>query len=579
MPREIAVGRLDDGGRIDAGVRTAVSFSQNLLLWSEDFTNAAWIKGTNVTVTANQATAPDGTVTADLLDLTTAAANVGVYQSALPGGDQAGRVFTRSIWLRSVTGTGTIIITDANQTNTSLTFNLTTTWQRFSVSQLSTSVVTGVSLWLKKVSLNQVYIWGAQVEERNEPGPYAKTTTAAINSTSPARSNADPVIWFADFQAPVPLGAMVTPTGGLSFTRTTSNDTVQTSATTIITGIAANTLRIGDNGSGQGAVIEEIRTNLIASSRNLVTGWSTGTGETMTGNYAAGPDGSVLADREQVSSGNYGRYLVLTPANGNYTGSLWHRSPAGGTTHLWYLNQLAVYQYSGSTLSTPWSKDVLHLNTVTSSVTFMSNDGRLRDVYPAGARDAVIDIVQFELGLFGTEGIITTGSTLSRAGDRLWHPNSAVMLENGRYSFEFKLRPKGGSSDYSSNMYLWWIDASNYSGIVFSTRVLTLTIAGVGRTFLALPTWNADDLLEIWVAGGGGSFGAQSEAPSIAAARVNGGATFQLGTLARLPDATVGPINFLCSAATPATPLNHFSSRLQLIQAYGYGQAPPWAVR
>lgn len=40
----------------------------NLCLHSEDFTNAAWAKGTGITVTANDAVAPDGTLTADRLN-------------------------------------------------------------------------------------------------------------------------------------------------------------------------------------------------------------------------------------------------------------------------------------------------------------------------------------------------------------------------------------------------------------------------------------------------------------------------------------------------------------------------------
>ena len=47
----------------------------NLLTYSEDYSNAAWTK-TNSTVTANSATSPDGTVTADLISGTGAGQNI-----------------------------------------------------------------------------------------------------------------------------------------------------------------------------------------------------------------------------------------------------------------------------------------------------------------------------------------------------------------------------------------------------------------------------------------------------------------------------------------------------------------------
>ena len=48
------------------GYSSAVA-EQNLLLQSQTFDNASWTKGADVTITANGATAPDGTATADLI--------------------------------------------------------------------------------------------------------------------------------------------------------------------------------------------------------------------------------------------------------------------------------------------------------------------------------------------------------------------------------------------------------------------------------------------------------------------------------------------------------------------------------
>jgi hypothetical protein len=48
-----------------AWTKSNASILSNLALWSQDFDNAVWTKGTDVTVTANTTTAPDGSTTAD----------------------------------------------------------------------------------------------------------------------------------------------------------------------------------------------------------------------------------------------------------------------------------------------------------------------------------------------------------------------------------------------------------------------------------------------------------------------------------------------------------------------------------
>jgi hypothetical protein len=64
------------------GTRTALA-EQNLLLYSQEFDNAAWTK-TSTTVTANSTTAPDGTTTADtLIPNTTNTYHAAYFLSAL----------------------------------------------------------------------------------------------------------------------------------------------------------------------------------------------------------------------------------------------------------------------------------------------------------------------------------------------------------------------------------------------------------------------------------------------------------------------------------------------------------------
>ena len=61
----------DGNGNLDTTALTTFVGSNNTALYSEEFDNAYWTK-TNTTITTNQTTAPDGTMTADLLSETTA---------------------------------------------------------------------------------------------------------------------------------------------------------------------------------------------------------------------------------------------------------------------------------------------------------------------------------------------------------------------------------------------------------------------------------------------------------------------------------------------------------------------------
>jgi hypothetical protein len=69
----------------------------NLLVYSQDFDNAAWTKG-NVTVTANSIAAPDGTTTADLL-LETTANDIHYVQKSIT--ESASTTYVRSVYAKA----------------------------------------------------------------------------------------------------------------------------------------------------------------------------------------------------------------------------------------------------------------------------------------------------------------------------------------------------------------------------------------------------------------------------------------------------------------------------------------------
>lgn len=127
----------------------------NRLSWSEDFSNAVWVK-TNATVTANAVASPSGATDADTLTAT--AGNATVVQSITPGAGSQ----TQSIYLKRKTGTGNVDVTADGATWVTQTLS-STEWTRCVVTQ--TCGASALSVGVRIVtSGDAVYAWGAQHE-------------------------------------------------------------------------------------------------------------------------------------------------------------------------------------------------------------------------------------------------------------------------------------------------------------------------------------------------------------------------------------------------------------------------------
>ena len=148
----------------------------NLTFYSEQFDNAFWFKlGTGLTVTANTTIAPNGTLTADTLNVSNND-NVlyGSRATALDGNE-----FTFSIYAKG-TGTFSMNIRLNSATTTTQTKTLTSEWQRFQVTVTNTVAVTSVEFFLDLNTSSTYNIWGAQVEQ-GVMTDYIATTTAAVS--------------------------------------------------------------------------------------------------------------------------------------------------------------------------------------------------------------------------------------------------------------------------------------------------------------------------------------------------------------------------------------------------------------
>ncbi len=165
-----------------------------LLQYTEQIDNAAWVKG-SVTVTANNKTAPDGTLTADTCVFN---ADNDTLDQVATGTAVTSKAFTFSVFLRVPSGSSTITIRCRNVANTEGTskqVTVTTTWQRFYVHKLFTGVpVDDVQVRIVRIAgdtINgDIEVWGANLtrnpSDKNAEVsfPYAQRVTAAVNAST-----------------------------------------------------------------------------------------------------------------------------------------------------------------------------------------------------------------------------------------------------------------------------------------------------------------------------------------------------------------------------------------------------------
>ena len=174
----------------------------NLLTYSEQFNNAVWTSSAvNATATADQATAPNGTVTADLMQATAAGANA--FLIANPG-VTSGVTYTTSIYVKRVNadwfalsnsayfayfnlssgtvgsvGEGSATITDVGSG-----------WWRI-VWSGQTNVSTAIRIRAVTANNNQnvsggeqYYIWGADLRTGSSAGTYQRIAAATDYATA-----------------------------------------------------------------------------------------------------------------------------------------------------------------------------------------------------------------------------------------------------------------------------------------------------------------------------------------------------------------------------------------------------------
>jgi hypothetical protein len=139
----------------------------NLVLYSEQFDNAAWFKA-STTVTANYAPSPNGSTTADRIVFTSSSSYV---LQSFSG------IYTASIYVKGTAGE-TIKFGVGNNVAQGAMFTFSGDWQRIvNVGSVSTTLIFFSNF--NSATATDFLVWGAQLETGDIATDYIPTTTIA----------------------------------------------------------------------------------------------------------------------------------------------------------------------------------------------------------------------------------------------------------------------------------------------------------------------------------------------------------------------------------------------------------------
>ena len=137
----------------------------NLCLYSDDFANAAWAKGTGG-VLSNLFVAPDGNTVADNLIYNFVTPAIAKAEQTITV--TASTTYTFSCWVRSPSGLAVPRVEIENASTAvnyaTSTVNVETNWTRISCTGAIPGGVTSIKVRVSETTTNNLVVWGAQLE-------------------------------------------------------------------------------------------------------------------------------------------------------------------------------------------------------------------------------------------------------------------------------------------------------------------------------------------------------------------------------------------------------------------------------
>ena len=161
----------------------------NSCLYSTQFDNAAWAKQASVTITADDAVAPDGNTAADKYNIS-ASVNRAIYQDIT--GNPASKLYTFSLYVKATSATQ--IYVNFRRDAVNLAGGETwiipgdSTWHRYTMTY-TYDATAGASYGIVFFDSSgntgdRFHLWGAQLEvNKSSPGYFVETTSAAASQS------------------------------------------------------------------------------------------------------------------------------------------------------------------------------------------------------------------------------------------------------------------------------------------------------------------------------------------------------------------------------------------------------------
>jgi hypothetical protein len=283
LDSRITFARASTGAYYDG--QTVAKAEENLLLQSQTFDNAYWTK-TNITVTANSTTAPDGTTTAESILETATTGSHQVFRSAVitSSNTHVRSVFAKPNgrnWLAIYGGAGRSFFDLQNGVTGTVEAGYTASmidagngWYRcILIGPAGTSSYAGLyniadadnSISYAGDITKGLFIWGAQFEQRSAVTAYTPTTTQPITNYIPVLQTA-----------------------------------------------SANVARFDHNpvtGESLGLLVEEQRTNLLLRSEEFDNAYWLKSNATITSNTVIAPDGTLTGDKLVENTANATHFI------------------------------------------------------------------------------------------------------------------------------------------------------------------------------------------------------------------------------------------------------------------------------
>lgn len=399
------------GPRFDYDPSTLVT--QNLLTYSEQFDNVAWIK-TNATVSSNATAAPNGTLTADFVQPGTSSGTQRAYQNVI---GILNIPFNFSCYFKAA-GYTKVAIREANTTGQYIAYDLSnqTLLSSSGFSGYGAPVITSVGNGWYRIS-------GAMSTASGTAWAFS------FHVLSPSYTTGDPASagnnWAGDGVSGVYIWGAQLNTGSTALTYTATTTAPYTLC------------------AARGLLIEEQRANLLTYSEQFDnSAWQNAAPNfpTVTANAILSPDGTVNADLLTASTGGTvcnSRQVASTGTTGNFTGSVLLKAGTSTRSRVliadatsgftvigdfqiaWAAGVASVFSTASGTASIVASKDGWY-RCVISASTASANAIMALTIFPdvvLGTNTVYAYGAQLEAGAFATSYIPTVGSTATRNAD------------------------------------------------------------------------------------------------------------------------------------------------------------------